>query len=419
MEPKFSIIIPTRNRVEYLKGAIASVLDCGYESYELIVSDNYSTDGTLEYLESLSFPQLRVIRPEKPLAMVDHFDWVLRQAEGEWITVFGDDDGLLPYFFSFSEYLITRWGDQLEVIYGPRAYYFWPGLTDLYGKVVVDYSASSEVAVIDSGKALRSLVFGQGNYFDSPQFYTGSLFRRRLVDRIIKRHQDGRIFNSITPDANSTALILLNTDRILRVGIPLVWVGSSAKSTGAQSAISMASDGTDGDIIGDFKRLNERAGIQIDERFRTFYVVEGCQKVYFLEALLQASKANHYGWERRYNDLVTRHKMFASIYNEWCKRKRKGLRTRGYDQLLSDNDIRLFYVRAVSLYLAVVNIPKWIHLKLQKRLSFLGFMQKPPVRYKSDDRSGHETINSVNHCFAQGEMRQRVDALIERMKQGA
>jgi O-antigen/teichoic acid export membrane protein/glycosyltransferase involved in cell wall biosynthesis len=53
--PRFSVIIPTHNRLKLLQQTIESVLDQDFPSdrYEIIVSSDGSTDGTREYLESL------------------------------------------------------------------------------------------------------------------------------------------------------------------------------------------------------------------------------------------------------------------------------------------------------------------------------------------------------------------------------
>ena len=45
--PKVSIMIPTYNRAHYLVDAIDSSLAQDYPNFEVIVSDNASTDGTL------------------------------------------------------------------------------------------------------------------------------------------------------------------------------------------------------------------------------------------------------------------------------------------------------------------------------------------------------------------------------------
>jgi len=50
----FSIIIPTYNRLELLRQTLASVWAQTFTDYEIIVVDDGSTDGTLEYLKSLN-----------------------------------------------------------------------------------------------------------------------------------------------------------------------------------------------------------------------------------------------------------------------------------------------------------------------------------------------------------------------------
>ena len=51
--PKFSVIIPTYNRCEFVKNAIQSVLDQTYKDYEIIVIDDGSTDSTKDSLSSI------------------------------------------------------------------------------------------------------------------------------------------------------------------------------------------------------------------------------------------------------------------------------------------------------------------------------------------------------------------------------
>ena len=45
---KFSICIPTYNRLEYLSKTVNSILESKNKGFDLIVSDNFSEDGTEE-----------------------------------------------------------------------------------------------------------------------------------------------------------------------------------------------------------------------------------------------------------------------------------------------------------------------------------------------------------------------------------
>lgn len=57
---KFSVIIPTYNRADYLRHALDSVLAQTYRDYEIIVADDGSTDNTQEFLRSYD-PQIRYV----------------------------------------------------------------------------------------------------------------------------------------------------------------------------------------------------------------------------------------------------------------------------------------------------------------------------------------------------------------------
>lgn len=54
MRPLVSVIIPTFNRLSLLKQTVASVRSQTFQDYELIIVDDGCTDGTLEWLETLS-----------------------------------------------------------------------------------------------------------------------------------------------------------------------------------------------------------------------------------------------------------------------------------------------------------------------------------------------------------------------------
>jgi glycosyltransferase involved in cell wall biosynthesis len=339
-QPRYTVIIPTRNRSEYLEAAILTALGQESDDFELVVSDNHSEDGTAEMLSALKDRRLRVIRPPMPLAMVQHFEWVLRQAKGEWITVIGDDDGLMPFFFEFADALTRGPASDFDAIYGPKPSYQWPGLETLYGRNVIRFDAHSGRETELSSEVMDRVSYGDDSYFGHAQFYTGTLFRRSLLERIRARQTEGRIYHSFTPDASSVVATLLNTDKILKVGLPFAWGGSSPKSTGAQATRAQRHAGGSTEIFEDFKHLNLAAGIAAHPRFRSVLEVEGCAKVYFLESLYAMSLANGYGWHERFDDESHSYRLFQAVYAEQQRRKRRGLPTEAYDRLFADNGLR-------------------------------------------------------------------------------
>jgi len=57
-----TVIIPTRNRVDYLEEALESVFRQSYQNIECVVVDDRSSDGTREFLNSIDDERLRPFR---------------------------------------------------------------------------------------------------------------------------------------------------------------------------------------------------------------------------------------------------------------------------------------------------------------------------------------------------------------------
>lgn len=96
-EPLVSVIIPTRNRVQYLDRSLTSVFAAidRYPNTELIVIDGASTDGALNILKKYdSKISYWVSEPDTGVgeAVNKGFD----RSRGEIVVFFGDDDELFP-----------------------------------------------------------------------------------------------------------------------------------------------------------------------------------------------------------------------------------------------------------------------------------------------------------------------------------
>jgi glycosyltransferase involved in cell wall biosynthesis len=95
--PKVSIMIPTYNRAHYLADAIDSSLAQDYPNFEVIVSDNASTDDTVEVIRKyLSDPRFRYYRNEENLGSGPNAARLLYEfAQGEYAKFLPDDDYLV------------------------------------------------------------------------------------------------------------------------------------------------------------------------------------------------------------------------------------------------------------------------------------------------------------------------------------
>ena len=62
----------------------------------MIVSDDASTDDTVERIREIEDSRLLVFEQQRRLGLVGNFDFCLRHASGEFFLLLGDDDVLLP-----------------------------------------------------------------------------------------------------------------------------------------------------------------------------------------------------------------------------------------------------------------------------------------------------------------------------------
>src|SRR5687767_3754171 len=99
-EPRVTVFIPTRNRAEWLGGAIESVLAQTYRDFRLVVSDNGSTDGTAAVVEGFDDPRIEYVRraPELDLDLNAHFNLCFEECRTELVCTMPDDDRVEPAF---------------------------------------------------------------------------------------------------------------------------------------------------------------------------------------------------------------------------------------------------------------------------------------------------------------------------------
>jgi glycosyltransferase involved in cell wall biosynthesis len=94
--PRITICIPTYNRSNWLRSALQSVLEQGYQDFGVIVSDNASEDDTCLIVKSFDDPRIQYIRRDRNYGAFDNINFVVAQARTEFVVLLPDDDALLP-----------------------------------------------------------------------------------------------------------------------------------------------------------------------------------------------------------------------------------------------------------------------------------------------------------------------------------
>ncbi len=93
---RVSVCIPTFNKACHLRDSISSVLGQRFRDFELIVLDDASTDDTPAVVEAFHDPRLRYLRHPQNIGLVANFSRCLEVAGCEYVTIFHDDDVMMP-----------------------------------------------------------------------------------------------------------------------------------------------------------------------------------------------------------------------------------------------------------------------------------------------------------------------------------
>jgi len=90
--PSVSVIVTTYNRLNLLPETLGSILSQTFTDFELIIVDNMSMDGTLEYVTALTDSRIRYFRNPNNGVIAVNRNYGIQQALGKYIAFCDDDD---------------------------------------------------------------------------------------------------------------------------------------------------------------------------------------------------------------------------------------------------------------------------------------------------------------------------------------
>ena len=94
--PLVSIGIPVYNCEQYIELAIKSILKQTYANFELIITDDGSTDNTVEKVRKFDDPRIKLIADGKNRGISYRLNQQIDMAEGEFFVRMDGDDMMFP-----------------------------------------------------------------------------------------------------------------------------------------------------------------------------------------------------------------------------------------------------------------------------------------------------------------------------------
>jgi glycosyltransferase involved in cell wall biosynthesis len=248
MNPKISIIIPVRNRAEYLKHTLETCIKQDYENYEIIVANDASTDNTAHIVKSAAerCEKILYITRGSNQGMLENFEHALNNVNGDYVLALGGDDGLMPGALNKIAKIIQEKG--AELIAWDTPIYSYPNTRTENGQIIIPYRGKDRF--VDSKEFLEKLyqTLSYTTARECPMFYVKGIASTKLIELVKSKSPNRRFYNCPTPDGYSGVALAGFVSRFYYTGDYITLHGLSSQSqglsylSGAKEAIERSTD---------------------------------------------------------------------------------------------------------------------------------------------------------------------------------
>lgn len=183
--PLVSICIPTFNGEKFLSNALLSASAQVGDDIEIIISDDCSSDRSLEIAlkHAEKDPRVRVLHAKYNRGLVGNFNYCIAEARGEWIKFLLQDDVLSssymarvsPYLGGICPFIVTR-----------RSFIIEPGTPDSIASLYKKLPSLSDVVLAERVLTAEDFAwilvnFINVNFIGEP---SNTIFRRSAIQDI-------------------------------------------------------------------------------------------------------------------------------------------------------------------------------------------------------------------------------------------
>ncbi|TXL72289.1 glycosyltransferase [Vineibacter terrae] len=92
-----TFVVPSYNQADFIGKTIESLLRQDLPGSEIVVSEDFSNDHTMQVLTTFG-DRIRIVRPPEHRGMAFNWNWGVSQARTDWVSIMGADDLALPHF---------------------------------------------------------------------------------------------------------------------------------------------------------------------------------------------------------------------------------------------------------------------------------------------------------------------------------
>lgn len=204
---RFSIIVPIYNVEMYLEKCIQSLVNQDFDSFEILLVDDGSTDGSGRLCDAFAekYSSIRVFHIENQ-GVASARNYGIDYAEGEYL-LFVDSDDYVEYNYCTEIDKAIRTAEDVDVV-------TFGGFEECQGKVKCLRDFSEEKQLMQSGYNYLLECYKNNRLYVQVWMYS---YRKKYVDRLQLRFVEGILHE----DVEFTPRALLGAEKIMTIGVYL------------------------------------------------------------------------------------------------------------------------------------------------------------------------------------------------------
>lgn len=288
--PFFSIIIPTRNRPDYVHDCIASVLKQSFDNYEIIVSDNGTDRLCKDTVDRFCDRRIIYKKTPKELGLCDNFEFAQNGFRGDYFIVLGDKHRLYRDALQKVYDVITKSNAQIVTFKEMSFSKLQSGdRENIHTGYIKNIQGSGKVKVISPGYILKENMDYVTPFGSSMGLiYGAAFFSKELADKLKEINGNGRLFGGVIPDRYSSFIAVGLVDKVYYIDEPLSLYINNGTHTSEAAHKSLSS------LEEQMKNSDTRLDIQEWERYmplkNCYGLVENLMAADFGYALSQLTR---------------------------------------------------------------------------------------------------------------------------------
>ena len=181
---KVTIVIPNYNGKHFMEPCLSSLSEQTYKNFHILVVDNASSDGSIEYMEE-NYPDIELIKLQKNFGFSKAVNIGIQHSRTPYVILLNNDTTVdtryveemvkaiekSPKIFSVSSKMIQMYHPELIDSAGDLYTLLGWGVCRGCGRPVSNYQKYDEIFTACAGAAIyRRSVFDEIGYFDENHF---------------------------------------------------------------------------------------------------------------------------------------------------------------------------------------------------------------------------------------------------------